>query len=82
LKEENILRTRGKSFEVFLKKCLKIKTVGERGSLRCCYNKASFSLLLPGKMTSSRIKYITKTRRFDEIRYCYNKAFQQTLERV
>jgi hypothetical protein len=60
------LRTRGKSFEVLLWKGLKIKTLGERGSLRCCYSKASCSLLLPGKTTSSRIKYKTKTRGFDE----------------
>jgi hypothetical protein len=82
LKEEKILRTRGKIFEVLLRQGLKIKTLGERGSLRCCYNKDSHSLLLPRKMTSSRIKYITKTRGFDEIRCFYNKAFQQTLERV
>jgi hypothetical protein len=77
-----ISRTRGKRFEVFLRQGLKMKALGERGSLRCCYSKASCSLLLPGKTASSRIKYITKTRGFDEIRSCYNKAFHQTLERV
>jgi hypothetical protein len=77
-----ISRTRGKSFEVLLREGLKIKTLGERGSLQCCYNKASCSLLLLGKTASSRIKYITKTRGFDEIRCFYSKAFQQTLERV
>jgi hypothetical protein len=41
------LRTRGKSFEVLLRQGLKIKTLRERGSLRCCYSKASCSLLLP-----------------------------------
>jgi hypothetical protein len=74
-----ISRTRGKSFDVFLRKGLKMKTLGERGSLRCCYSKASCSLILPGKIASSRIKYITKTRGFDEIRCCYSKAFQKTL---
>jgi hypothetical protein len=31
-----ISRTRGKSFKVLLKQGLKIGTLGERGSLRCC----------------------------------------------
>jgi hypothetical protein len=35
------LRTRGRCFEVLLRQGLKIKTLGDRGSLLCCYGKAS-----------------------------------------
>jgi hypothetical protein len=41
------LRTGGKIFEVLLWQGLRDKTLGERGSLRCCYGKAFCSLLLP-----------------------------------
>jgi hypothetical protein len=41
------LRTGGKSSEVLLWQGLRDKTLGERGSLQCCYGKASCSLLLP-----------------------------------
>jgi hypothetical protein len=46
---DEIQRTRGKGFKVLLKQGLKDRTLGERGSLRCCLSKASCSLLLPGK---------------------------------
>jgi hypothetical protein len=46
---DEIQRKRGKGFKVLLKKGLKDRTLGERGSLRCCLSKASGSLLLPGK---------------------------------
>jgi hypothetical protein len=51
---DEIQRTRGKSFKVLLWQGLKDRTLGERGSLRCCLSKASCSLLLPGKQLAQR----------------------------
>jgi hypothetical protein len=66
-------RTRGKSFKVLLKQGLKNRTLGERGSLRCCKSKALCSLLLPGKWLA-QMKHKIKTRRLNEGECCYNKA--------
>jgi hypothetical protein len=73
LKEMRFQRTRGKSFKVLLKQGLKDRTLGERGSLRCCKSKASCSLLLPGKRLA-QMKHKIKTRRLNEGECCYNKA--------
>jgi hypothetical protein len=73
LKETRFQRTRGKSFKVLLKQGLKDRTLGERGSLRCCKSKASCSLLLPDKRIA-HIKHKIKTRKPNEGECCYNKA--------
>jgi hypothetical protein len=51
---DEIQRTRGKGFKVLHQQDLKDRTLGERGSLRCCLSKASCSLLLPGKQLAQR----------------------------
>jgi hypothetical protein len=73
LKEMRFQRTRGKSFKVMLKQGLKDKTLGERGSLRCCKRKALCSLLLPDKRLA-QMKQKIKIRGLDEGECCYNKA--------
>jgi hypothetical protein len=67
------LRTGGKSSKVLLKQGLKNRTLGKRGSLRCCKSKASCSLLLPDKKLA-QMKHKNKTRRLNEGECCYNKA--------
>jgi hypothetical protein len=73
LKGTRFQRTRGKGFKVLLEQGLKDRTLGERGSLRCCKSKASCSLLLPGKRLA-QIKHKNKTRELEEGECCYDKA--------
>jgi hypothetical protein len=78
------LRTRGKSSEVLLWQGLRIKTLGERGSLWCCYSKASCSLLLPWVNLEKRLaqmKHKIKTRRLNEGECCYSKALSSNPKR-
>jgi hypothetical protein len=76
---DEIQRTRGKGFKVLLKQGLKDRTLGERGSLRCCLSKASCSLLLPGKQLAQRQ---VKSRQESLKRESVAKArlFHQTLK--
>jgi hypothetical protein len=73
LKETRFQRTRGESFKVLLKKGLKDKTLGERGSLWCCKSKAFCALLLPYKWLA-QMKHKIKTRKLNEGECCYSKA--------
>jgi hypothetical protein len=79
------LRTRGKSSEVLLWQGLRIKTLGERGSLRCCYEQGLVlsppSLGQFGKTTSS-MKHKIKTRRLNEGECCYSKALSSNPKRT
>jgi hypothetical protein len=72
---DEIQRTRGKGFKVGLKD----RTLGERGSLRCCLSKASCSLLLPGNQLAQRQ---VKSRQESLKRESVAKArlFHQTLK--
>jgi hypothetical protein len=76
---DEIQRTRGKGFKVLLQQGLKDRTLGERGSLRCCLSKASCSLLLPGKQLAQRQ---VKSRQESLKRESVAKArlFHQTLK--
>jgi hypothetical protein len=73
LKETRFQNTKGKSFKVMLKQGLKDRTLGERGSLRCCKSMASCSLLLLGKRLA-QMKHKIKTRRLKEGECCCGKA--------
>jgi hypothetical protein len=77
---DEIQRKRGKGFKVLQQQGLKDKTLGERGSLRCFLSKASCSLLLPGKHTSSKTSKI-KTREFKEGECCKGKALSSNPKR-
>jgi hypothetical protein len=76
---DEIQRTRGKGFKVLQQQGLKDRTLGERGSLRCCLSKASCSLLLPGKQLAQRQ---VKSRQESLKRESVAKArlFHQTLK--
>ena len=76
---DEIQRKRGKGFKVLLKKGLKYRTLGERGSLRCCLSKALFSLLLSDKQLAQRQ---VKSRQESLKRESVAKArlFHQTLK--
>jgi hypothetical protein len=56
LKGNRFQRTGGKIFKVLLEQGLKSRTLGERGSLRCCKSKASCSLLLLSKRLAQKQK--------------------------
>jgi hypothetical protein len=76
---EEIKRTRGKGFKVLQWQGLENRTLGKRGSLRCCLSKASCSLLLPGKWLAQRQ---AKSRQESLKRESVAKArfFHQTLK--
>jgi hypothetical protein len=71
--EMRFQRTGGKGFKVLLRQGLKDKTLGERGSLRCCKSKASCSLLLPDKRLA-QMKHKIKTRELKEGECCCDKV--------
>ena len=70
---DEIQRTRGKGFKVLQQEGLKDRTLGERGSLRCCKSKASCFVLLPDKRLA-QMKHKIKTRRLKEGECCCGKA--------
>jgi len=76
------LRNRGKGSEVLQWQGSRSKTLGERGSLRCCLSKASCSFLLPQVYLGKTASITDKSRHESEVRESVAKArpYHQTLE--
>jgi hypothetical protein len=76
---DEIQTTRGNGFKVLQWQGLKDRTLGERGSLRCCLSKASCSLLLPGNQLAQR--QVKSRREFKEGECCKGKALSSNPKR-
>ena len=76
---DEIQRTRGKGFKVLQQQGLKDRTLGERGSLRCCLSKALYSLLLLGKQLAQRqVKSRQESLKRESV--AKTRLFHQTLK--
>ena len=76
---DEIQRTRGKGFKVLQWQGFEDRTLGERGSLRCCLSKASCSLLLPGKRLA-QIQVKSRQESLKRESVAKARLFHQTLK--
>jgi hypothetical protein len=75
---EEIQRTRGKGFKVLQLQGLKDRTLGERGSLRCCLSKASCSLLPDNQLAQRQVKSRQESLKRESV--VKARLFHQTLK--